>query len=91
MAAIDKQLIAARDVASQLMKRKNFAAREPGVIVVFCIVFIGKSPPLTHAPVYINSANSYIYSRCWSARSPHPQVDPEEKSCHQVSDLDDML
>ncbi|PON26089.1 hypothetical protein TGAM01_v205033 [Trichoderma gamsii] len=40
MAAIDKQLIAARDVASQLMKRKNFAAREPGVIVVFCIVFI---------------------------------------------------
>lgn len=40
MAAIDKQLIAARDVASQLIKRKNFAAREPGVIVVFCIVFI---------------------------------------------------
>ncbi|KAL6906684.1 hypothetical protein GGI43DRAFT_380231 [Trichoderma evansii] len=39
MAAIDKQLIA-RDVVSQLIKRKNFAAREPGVIVVFCIVFI---------------------------------------------------
>lgn len=51
MAAIDKQLIAARDVASQLMKRKNFAAREPGVIVVFCIVFIGKSPPLVHTSV----------------------------------------
>lgn len=49
MAAIDKQLIAARDVASQLMKRKNFAAREPGVIVVFCIVFIGKPSLLTHA------------------------------------------
>jgi hypothetical protein len=43
MAAIDKQLIAARDVAlNQLVRRKNFAAREPGVIVVFCIVFIGK-------------------------------------------------
>ncbi|KAM0257176.1 hypothetical protein ACHAQJ_004537 [Trichoderma viride] len=41
MAAIDKQLIAARDVAlNQLVRRKNFAAREPGVIVVFCIVFI---------------------------------------------------
>lgn len=43
MAAIDKQLIAARDVAlNQLAKRKNWAAREPGVIVVFCIVFIGR-------------------------------------------------
>ncbi|KAL7784371.1 hypothetical protein V8C37DRAFT_395821 [Trichoderma ceciliae] len=41
MAAFDKQLIAARDVAlTQLVKRKNFAAREPGVIVVFCIVFL---------------------------------------------------
>lgn len=41
MAAINKQLIATRAV-SELVKRKNWAAREPGVIVVFCIVFIGK-------------------------------------------------
>lgn len=44
MAAIEKNLIAARAV-SELVKRKNWAAREPGVIVVFCIVFVGKSPP----------------------------------------------
>lgn len=42
MAAISKQLIATRAM-SELVKRKNFAAREPGVIVVFCIVFVGKS------------------------------------------------
>lgn len=40
MAAINS--IIARDVASHLVKRKNWAAREPGVIVVFCIVGIGK-------------------------------------------------
>ena len=40
MAAIEKSLIA-REVYSQIVKReKNWAAREPGVIVVFCIVFI---------------------------------------------------
>jgi hypothetical protein len=38
MAAINA--LVARDVAGQLIKRKNWAAREPGVIVVFCIVFI---------------------------------------------------
>jgi cytoskeletal protein RodZ len=27
-------------VMHQLSKRKNWAAREPGVIVVFCIVFL---------------------------------------------------
>ncbi|KAK1253853.1 hypothetical protein MKX07_001930 [Trichoderma sp. CBMAI-0711] len=46
MAAIEKNLIAARAV-SELVKRKNWAAREPGVIVVFCIVFVGKSPSPT--------------------------------------------
>ena len=39
MAAIDMSLVARSEVAlSQLVKRKNFAAREPGVIVVFAIV-----------------------------------------------------
>ncbi|KAJ4301072.1 hypothetical protein N0V90_003162 [Kalmusia sp. IMI 367209] len=39
MAAIDMSLVARSEAAlSQLVKRKNFAAREPGVIVVFAIV-----------------------------------------------------
>ncbi|PTB36828.1 hypothetical protein M441DRAFT_40298, partial [Trichoderma asperellum CBS 433.97] len=32
-----------------------------------------------------------LHCRCWSVWSPRPQVDSEEKSCHQVSDLDDIL
>ncbi|KAF4121032.1 hypothetical protein GMORB2_2518 [Geosmithia morbida] len=39
MAAINSSLIS-REVASHLVKRKNWAAKEAGVIVVFCIVFI---------------------------------------------------
>ncbi|KAF1965022.1 hypothetical protein BU23DRAFT_561447 [Bimuria novae-zelandiae CBS 107.79] len=39
MAAIDMSLVARGEAAlAQLAKRKNFAAREPGVIVVFAIV-----------------------------------------------------
>lgn len=39
MAAFDMSLVARSEVAlSQLVKRKNFAQREPGVIVVFAIV-----------------------------------------------------
>jgi hypothetical protein len=34
------QTLDARDVAMQLVKRKNWAQHEAGVIVVFCIVFI---------------------------------------------------
>ncbi|RBR13330.1 hypothetical protein FVER53590_02740 [Fusarium verticillioides] len=37
MAAI-KSLMTRDEVVHQLVKRKNWAAREPGVIVVFCIV-----------------------------------------------------
>jgi hypothetical protein len=38
MPAIEKSLVA-REVLAQLVKReKNWAAREPGVMVVFCIV-----------------------------------------------------
>jgi len=37
MAAIDSSLIP-REL-HQLVKRKNWAAKEPGVILVFCIVF----------------------------------------------------
>jgi len=40
MAAID-QIITRDLVARELIKRKNWAAREPGVMVVFCIVFVG--------------------------------------------------
>ena len=39
MPALDYQLVA-RDAALQLVKRKNFAGKNPGVILVFCIVFI---------------------------------------------------
>ena len=39
MAAIDMSLVARSEVAvHHLMKRKNWAAKEPGVIVVFCII-----------------------------------------------------
>lgn len=38
MAALDYQMIASREL-HQLMKRKNWAAKNPGVILVFCIVF----------------------------------------------------
>lgn len=44
MAAID-QIITRDLVARELIKRKNWAAREPGVMVVFCIVFVGTLPP----------------------------------------------
>jgi hypothetical protein len=41
MAAIDMSLVARSEYAvHQLMKRKNWAQREPGVIVVFVIVFL---------------------------------------------------
>ncbi|KAF2242789.1 hypothetical protein BU26DRAFT_524351 [Trematosphaeria pertusa] len=39
MAAVDMSLVARSEVAvHHLIKRKNWAAREPGVILVFCIV-----------------------------------------------------
>jgi hypothetical protein len=34
------QSLEARDVALQLAKRSNWAGREAGVVLVFCIVFI---------------------------------------------------
>jgi hypothetical protein len=37
MAALDYDLVA-RSTLHQLSKRKNWAAREPGVILVFCIL-----------------------------------------------------
>lgn len=41
MAALDMSLVARSEFAvHQLMKRKNWAQREPGVIVVFVIVFL---------------------------------------------------
>lgn len=33
--------LAVRDAMHELSKRKNWAAREPGVMVVFCIVGVG--------------------------------------------------
>jgi hypothetical protein len=41
MAAINSLI--ARDAVAQLVKRKNWAAREPGVVTVFAIVFVGTS------------------------------------------------
>jgi len=39
MAAIDMSLVArSEEQLHQLLKRKNWAAREPGVMVVFCVV-----------------------------------------------------
>ncbi|CAI4215054.1 unnamed protein product [Parascedosporium putredinis] len=38
MAAINS--VVAREALVQLAKRKNFASKNPGVILVFCIVFI---------------------------------------------------
>lgn len=43
MAAI-KSLMT-RDSVAHLAKRQNWAAQEPGVIVVFCIVGVGMSTP----------------------------------------------
>ena len=42
MAALDMALVGrdAQAAVHQLTKRKNWAAREAGVVVVFCIVFI---------------------------------------------------
>jgi len=41
MPAIEKSSLVAREVFAALAKReKNWAAREPGVIVVFAIVFV---------------------------------------------------
>jgi hypothetical protein len=37
MPAISNSIVA-RDAVAQLAKRENWAAQEPGVIVVFCIV-----------------------------------------------------
>ncbi|KAK3360131.1 hypothetical protein B0T25DRAFT_565070 [Lasiosphaeria hispida] len=39
MPAINTALVA-RDAVAQLAKRGNFASNSPGVIVVFCIVFV---------------------------------------------------
>lgn len=41
MAAINSLIT--RDAVAQLVKRKNWAAREPGVVTVFAIVFVGTS------------------------------------------------
>jgi hypothetical protein len=39
MAAFDQSLIARSDATlNQLVRRKNWAAHEPGVILVFCII-----------------------------------------------------
>lgn len=92
MAAISKQLIATRAV-SELVKRKNWAAREPGVIVVFCIVFIGKSIHLymMNHPIHEeHPSNMDCFSRCWSPGSVHPQAVRQETGI-QVPDLGDDL
>lgn len=49
MAAIDKLVL--RDVTAQLVKRKNWAAQEPGVITVFAIVGAGTCCPYSPFPL----------------------------------------
>jgi len=39
MPAVNTALVA-RDVLSPIVKRENWAQQEPGVILVFCIVFV---------------------------------------------------
>jgi len=63
MAAISKQLIATHAV-SELVKRKNWAAREPGVIVVFCIVFI----------VAVGLLGLFISKQCAKRRASKSQI-----------------
>ncbi|UKZ46742.1 hypothetical protein TrVGV298_000951 [Trichoderma virens] len=63
MAAISKQLIATRAV-SELVKRKNWAAREPGVIVVFCIVFV----------VAVGLIGLFIHKQCAKRRASKSQI-----------------
>jgi hypothetical protein len=68
MAAINA--LVARDLLSrQLAKRENWAQQEKGVIVVFCIVFVGTtpsllplSPRLLHCLIHVHAvANDSIY------------------------------
>jgi hypothetical protein len=63
MAAIDNTL-AVRDVAAHLMKRANFASRNPGVILVFCICFI----------VGVFLVGLFIYKRIQRRKSEKSQL-----------------
>jgi hypothetical protein len=68
MAALDMSLVARSEFAvHQLMKRKNWAQREPGVIVVFVIVF------LVAILVIAMFINKKVRS-CLIAHNPQPQV-----------------
>lgn len=54
MAAI-KSLMSRDEVVYQLAKRQNWAAKEAGVIVVFCIVGVGTSNLKAQPPVRNNA------------------------------------
>lgn len=63
MPAINNVLVA-RDTMSHLAKRSNWAQREAGVIVVFCIVFI----------VLVGVIGLFISRRISSARARRQQM-----------------
>ncbi|KAK0752328.1 hypothetical protein B0T18DRAFT_426817 [Schizothecium vesticola] len=64
MPAIEKSLVA-REVLTQLVKReKNWAAREPGVMVVFCIVGV----------VAIGLTSLFVYKKLVARRNAKQQM-----------------
>jgi hypothetical protein len=75
MAAI-KSLMTRDEVVHQLAKRQNWAAKEPGVIVVFCIVGVGMSCPL---PTMSDNNAKFLDSRYW----PSQPLPLQEGHCSQ--------
>lgn len=63
MPAINAAVVA-RDTFSQIAKRDNWAAQEPGVIVVFCIVFL----------VLVALVSLFIYKKLKARRERRQQI-----------------
>ncbi len=64
MAAFDRSLIPSRKqhAAHQLIKRENFASKNPGVILVFCIVFV----------ISLGLIILFVYRRMLARRASRP-------------------
>jgi hypothetical protein len=58
MAAI-KSLMSRDEVVHQLAKRQNWAAKEAGVVVVFCIVGVGTSNLEKHSHLFVVTHANY--------------------------------
>lgn len=72
MAAINTALVS-REV-SNLAKRQNWAAKEAGVVVVFCIVFIGMSLPCRKFTLHLRHLPQWAASHqpCCTFSVPNP-------------------